>query len=75
MMKLMFQPYGRIFVQQFVVIIGSMFLVFGVTKIFILILALVKIYFETYVNLDRLLLLAEKKEKRKNAQNVITGKE
>ncbi|MBL0181922.1 MAG: hypothetical protein IPP96_06345 [Chitinophagaceae bacterium] len=68
MMKLMFQPYGRIFVQQFVVIIGSMFLVFGVSKIFILILALVKIYFETYVNFDRLLLLAEKKEKRKNEQ-------
>ena len=39
MMKLMFQPYARIFVQQFVVIVGSMFLTFGAHKVFILILA------------------------------------
>lgn len=68
MTTLMFQPYGRIFVQQFVVIIGSMFLVFGVSKIFILILALVKIYFETCINFDRMLALAERKEKRKIEQ-------
>jgi hypothetical protein len=46
LMKLMFQPYGRIFIQQFTVIVGSMFLTFGAGKIFILIFASVKIFFE-----------------------------
>jgi hypothetical protein len=55
MMVLMFQPYGRIFIQQLTVIIGSMFLVFGAGKIFILIFALVKIFFEVFVNFDRIL--------------------
>jgi Family of unknown function (DUF6498) len=52
MMRVMFQPYGRIFVQQFTVILGSMFLSFGFGKGFILIFALVKIFFEVYINLD-----------------------
>lgn len=52
---LMFQPYGRIFIQQITVIVGSMFLSFGAGKIFILIFALVKIYFEVYINFDGLL--------------------
>jgi hypothetical protein len=62
---LMFQPYMRIFVQQFTVIIGSMFLVFGAGKIFILIFALVKIGFEVYVNFERTLdkAMAEMKNK------------
>jgi Family of unknown function (DUF6498) len=55
MMKLMFQPYGRIFIQQFTVILGSMFLSFGAGKIFILVFALAKIYFDVYVNFDSLL--------------------
>lgn len=46
MMFLMFQPYGRIFVQQFTVILGSIFLSFGAGKIFILIFAIIKIFFE-----------------------------
>jgi len=52
---LMFQPYARIFVQQVTVILGSMFLVFGAGKIFILVFALVKILFEIYVNYEGIL--------------------
>lgn len=63
--RLMFEPYLRIFVQQFVVILGSMFLVFGGGKIFILIFVVVKIFFELFVNLNRLLEIAEKKQRLK----------
>lgn len=62
--RLMFEPYMRIFVQQFVVILGSMFLTFGAGKIFILIMVTVKIFFEVYVNFERILRIAEKKEKQ-----------
>ncbi len=55
MMKLMFQPYLRIFVQQFAVILGSIFLVFGAGKVFILIFACVKIYFEIFIDYESLL--------------------
>jgi hypothetical protein len=55
MMQLMFQPYGRIFIQQFTVILGSMFLSFGAGKIFIFIFAFVKIFFEVFVNYDGML--------------------
>ena len=51
----MFQPYGRIFFQQFVVIVGSMFLVFGLPKIFILVFVIIKIWadlhFSRYLSL------------------------
>jgi hypothetical protein len=50
MTLLMFQPYMRIFIQQFTVILGSMFLVFGAGKIFILIFAAAKVFFEVYVD-------------------------
>lgn len=52
MLKLMFQPYGRIFVQQFTVILGSMFLNFGLGKGFILVFTLIKIFFEVFLNFD-----------------------
>lgn len=52
---LMFQPYARIFVQQVTVILGSVFLVFGAGKIFILVFALVKIAFDVYVNYEGIL--------------------
>ncbi len=55
MMQLMFQPYGRIFIQQFTVILGSMFLSFGAGKLFILVFAAVKIFFEVFVNYDGIL--------------------
>jgi hypothetical protein len=50
MTLLMFQPYMRIFIQQFTVILGSMFLVFGAGKIFILVFAAAKTFFEVYVD-------------------------
>lgn len=47
---IMFEPYLRIFIQQFTVIFGSMILSFGGGKIFILVFAVVKIFFS--VGLD-----------------------
>ncbi len=64
--RLMFEPYMRIFVQQFVVILGSIFLSFGAGKIFILIFVIAKIFFELFVNLNRLLIIAEKRQQLKN---------
>ncbi|MEI9808588.1 MAG: DUF6498-containing protein [Bacteroidota bacterium] len=55
MMRVMFQPYGRIFIQQFTVILGSMFLGFGLDKGFILVFALAKIFFDIYINFDKVL--------------------
>lgn len=52
---LMFEPYGRIFVQQLTVILGSTFLSFGAGKIFIVIFALIKIFFEIFINYDSIL--------------------
>lgn len=49
---IMFQPYGRIFIQQVTVILGSMFLSFGAGKVFILVFALIKIFFEAIVDFD-----------------------
>jgi len=63
--RLMFEPYVRIFVQQFVVILGSMFLTFGAGKIFILIFVAAKIFFELFINYNRLLDIAEKRERLK----------
>lgn len=50
LVKMMFQPYLRVFVQQFVLILGSMFLVFGLGNIFILVFILVKLYIEIRMN-------------------------
>ena len=63
--RLMFQPYIRIFVQQFVVILGSMFLSFGGGKIFILIYVAVLIFFEVFLDLGRLKAVAERKNIRR----------
>ena len=63
--RLMFQPYARIFVQQFVVIIGSIFMSLGAGKVFMLVFIALKIMFEVYINFDRHLLLAEEKARRK----------
>ena len=59
---LMFQPYGRIFIQQVTVILGSMFLSFGAGKIFILIFALIKIFFEVFIDFDLIIKKAAKGE-------------
>lgn len=52
---LMFTPYPRIFVQQFVVILGSFVLVFGTgaTGIFMMIFVTVKILFELLLDFDQ----------------------
>lgn len=65
---LMFQPYGRIFVQQFTVIIGSIFLSFGAGKIFILIFAAIKIFFEVFVNYEAVLDKAMQDMKKESGQ-------
>ena len=49
---LMFQPYGRIFVQQVTVILGSIFLSFEAGKVFMLVFAAIKIFFEIIVDFD-----------------------
>jgi hypothetical protein len=68
MTRVMFQPYGRIFIQQFTVILGSMFLEFGGGKAFILIFALAKIFFEVYVNLDNAIDKAMTEEEKKRQE-------
>jgi len=55
MMLLIFQPYGRIIIQQFTVILGSMFLTFKLGVAFILVFALVKIFVEVYFNFESIL--------------------
>lgn len=60
--RMMLQPYVRIFVQQFVVILGGMFLGFGAGKIFILVLVLVKLYADLHLDIDSLIRKAEQKE-------------
>jgi hypothetical protein len=63
--QLMFQPYGRIFIQQFVVIVGSMFLTMGFDKIFILVLVLVKVGFDLFINFNGFIDKAEAESKKK----------
>jgi len=55
LMQLMFQPYIRIFIQQITVILGSLFLTFNAGAAFIIIFAAIKIFFEVYVDYDKLL--------------------
>lgn len=59
---LMFAPYMRIFVQQFAVIIGAIFLNFGAGKIFMLVFVAAKIFFEVFINFERVLQLAERRQ-------------
>ena len=63
--RLMFEPYIRIFVQQIVVIIGSIFLSFNAGKVFVAIFVVTKIFFELIINYNRILAIAEKKERLK----------
>jgi hypothetical protein len=55
LMHLMFQPYGRIFIQQVAVILGSMGLLLGGGTVFLVIFACVKIFFELRVNFEALI--------------------
>jgi hypothetical protein len=47
----MFSPYGRIFVQQFVVILGGFLLHFFNGVFFMAVFIVTKIYVETYINI------------------------
>ena len=63
MSNLFFAPYGRIFVQQFVVIIGSFVLMFNKEgKVFILVFVICKIFFELMINYKKLVEDAMKKK-------------
>jgi hypothetical protein len=55
MMRVMFQPYGRIFIQQFTVILGSMFLSFGWGTGFMIVFVMAKIFFEIVVNFESII--------------------
>ena len=55
MMMLMFQPYGRIIIQQFTVILGSMMLVFNFGIGFMTVFVLAKLYLELFVNFESIL--------------------
>lgn len=75
MALVMFQPYGRIFIQQVTVIIGSIFLSFaGGGKIFILVFAAVKFYFEYFINFNKILQKSGIQQQSKSAANT-TDKE
>jgi hypothetical protein len=70
--RLMFEPYMRIIVQQFVVILGGIFLNFGAGKIFMLVFVAAKIFFEIFINFNRLLAIAEKRERLKKEREMKT---
>lgn len=65
MNKLMIQPYSRIFIQQFVVIAGAVFIALGFDTIFIMILVFVKLAFDLFVNFDGYIDKEELKTKEK----------
>lgn len=52
--RIMFEPYLRIFVQQFTVILGSLALTLGAGKLFMLIFAAAKIFFTVFIRYDAL---------------------
>jgi Family of unknown function (DUF6498) len=68
LMMVMFQPYGRVFIQQFTVIIGSMLLSLGLGKIFILVFALIKTGFELFINYNGVLQKAMKDMEKKSSK-------
>jgi Family of unknown function (DUF6498) len=68
LMMVMFQPYSRVFIQQFTVIIGSMLLSLGLGKIFILVFALIKTGFELFINYNGVLQKAMKDMEKKSSK-------
>ncbi|MCA0381509.1 MAG: DUF6498-containing protein [Bacteroidetes bacterium] len=54
MLQMMFEPYLRIFVQQFTVLAGAMFLNFGLSGGFLVIFMLVKIFFTSFLDFNKL---------------------
>lgn len=61
-MRIMFEPYLRIFVQQFAVICGEFFMALGGGKFFILIFVAVKIFFTVFLNYHNILNKTIRKE-------------
>lgn len=64
MMRLMFEPYIRIFVQQFIVIVGSMFLSFGLPKLFVLVVVATKLMADLFINSGSILGLSKQMRER-----------
>lgn len=64
----LFQPYGRIFIQQFTVIVGSLFIGLGNGQIFITVFVAIRIYFDVFINFDRIIKLIEKRQALKSAR-------
>ena len=50
--SIMFEPYIRVFIQQITVILGSFVLLFNGGKVFILLFAFIRIYFEVILKYD-----------------------
>jgi hypothetical protein len=71
--RVMFEPYIRIFVQQFVVIIGSALLMFGLGKGFIIVYVICIIIF-SFLNIDLQISRAERIEKRRKKTQAINNK-
>lgn len=69
-MRIMFEPYMRIFIQQFTVILGSIVLSFGAGGVFVLIFALVKIFFTVVVDYEAA--MNQTMEKVKNREDLKT---
>jgi hypothetical protein len=74
MSRLMFEPYVRIFVQQFIVILGSMLLTFGWGDGFILVVVVIKLLADIYINTDRMFTYVEKKEREQKEQRDNIGR-
>lgn len=53
MVRIMMEPYIRIFIQQFTVILGAFFLMFGAGKIFILVFACIKIWITIFIDYEK----------------------
>lgn len=68
-MRIMMEPYFRIFIQQFTVIIGGFFLMFGAGKLFILIFAVVKIWITLFIDYSRVLKLAMARAQESNSSH------
>lgn len=68
MSKLMFEPYGRIFIQQFTVILGSMLLTFHLGRIFVLVFACIKIFFEVFLNMNDMIKESVEKLEKQSGQ-------
>jgi hypothetical protein len=51
-MRIMFEPYIRIFVQQFIVLLGGVIVGFGGGILFFLLFAFAKIFFTVFIDYD-----------------------